>query len=210
MTLYVNMHYSLNFGGIIMALFGKKMEKPATPERALGYMIFNIKNEGDLEKTLDAFQISQAHKDRVLKQNPLIRGYASKYMKKLFKNSEFKITGVTKEDENHATVTVKGKTFDGRVACETALETIEEKGEKAGLFSGKKNIRMIGLALGLLDDVIDELEMGPVEGTVRLENRDTGWELVDRDEFTEVLVREKASVLAEEFKTRFNELKERA
>lgn len=191
-----------------MAFFGRRSKADvSTPDGALQAMLDAV-CDGNMEETMNVFQVSEGPRARVMGLPGVIRGYLGTYAKKLFKKSEFTIESVENKGANLAAVTVSGKTLDGEKTANDAVQILGTRGKEMGLFDGKKNIKMIGQALGLVNDVIDRIKIVPVRGVVHMEKVNGKWQIQDRDELTGVLVNASVSKLMPEMKAKFRAARE--
>lgn len=178
-------------------LFGGGAKKATTPHGALENIISSVTG-GNIEKILDIFNVGDKYKSKFDGLPGVIRGYLGTYGRKLFKQSAFDVGEVKMQGENEALVTVSGKTLDGEKTAADLLEALSTKGKEMGLFDGKKDIRMAGKALGMVDDVLKKMQIGPFKNEVRMVKTGGEWKAKDTDDLSQIFARVKGSKLVPE------------
>lgn len=146
--------------------------------------------DGDLETIVEASELKSIKKEDVAKLSGIIKGNATKYVQSFFAKASFQITEVEEDaDETRAAIHLKGQTVSAKELTTRGLKVLADNEATLQLLSGELDLRKVGKAMELIEDIIAKLEPAPVSGVVHMEKRDGRWKMTDSNELSFIMVR---------------------
>ena len=158
------------------------------PDKALESIIRKIQ-AGDLETIVGVIRHPLVSREALNQIGSFRKGYITKYIQKLFAKTELHVVDIELNASMiHATVSLQGWTVDGKKLLHRVEQALQEHEAELGILAGKKlGFRKLGMAAGILDELIQTMEICTVEGQVAMLESSEGWKIEDVEQFLSFL-----------------------
>ena len=158
------------------------------PDKALESIIRKIQ-AGDLETIVGVIRHPLVSREALNQIGGFRKGYMTKYIQKLFAKTELHVVDIELNASMiHATVSLQGWTVDGKKLLYRVEQALQEHEAELGILAGKKlGFRKLGMAAGILDELIQTMEICTVEGQVAMLESSEGWKIEDVEQLFPLL-----------------------
>ncbi|MCI9576890.1 MAG: hypothetical protein HFJ84_09645 [Clostridiales bacterium] len=159
------------------------------PDKALESIIRKIQ-AGDLKTMVEVIRHPLVGKDALHQIGGFRKGQITKYIQKLFAKTELHVVDIELNASMiHANVSLEGWTVDGKKLLHRVDQALHEHEAELGILAGEKlGLRKLGMVAGILDELLQTMEICTVQGRVAMLESSEGWKVEDSDQLVPLLL----------------------